>query len=180
MQTERKKGARERIVETATYLFHTQGYNATGINQVIREASVAKASLYQHFESKEDLAIAYLKQRHISWFARLEDYVKNDQENTVLSAFRFICYMNERENYRGCSFLNILSEIPANNTRILAVIREHKCDLRDFFRKLLPEEEEQLTDTVYLLFESAIMESRMFRDNWPVQRAVEIVQSLLK
>ena len=48
---------RERILDTAARLFYAQGYNSTGINQVIKEANVAKASLYQHFPSKEDLLI---------------------------------------------------------------------------------------------------------------------------
>ncbi|UII26928.1 TetR/AcrR family transcriptional regulator [Fulvivirga maritima] len=37
---------RERILEVTSELFHQQGYNSTGINQIIKEAKVAKASLY--------------------------------------------------------------------------------------------------------------------------------------
>ena len=56
-----KHGAvKDQIVETASRLFYEQGYNATGINQIIEEAGVAKASLYQHFPSKEDLLAEYL------------------------------------------------------------------------------------------------------------------------
>jgi AcrR family transcriptional regulator len=43
---------RERILERASILFHHQGYNSTGINQIISEANVAKASFYQHFQNK--------------------------------------------------------------------------------------------------------------------------------
>ena len=50
---------RERILDTATILFHQQGYNSTGINQIISEAKVAKASFYQHFKSKDDLCAAF-------------------------------------------------------------------------------------------------------------------------
>jgi len=39
---------KDRILETASRLFYTQGFNATGINQILDEANVAKASLYQH------------------------------------------------------------------------------------------------------------------------------------
>ncbi|MFT6754704.1 MAG: AcrR family transcriptional regulator, partial [Urechidicola sp.] len=52
----RKQGVKERIIATASDLFYNQGYNQTGINQIISEAGVAKASLYQHFRSKEDIA----------------------------------------------------------------------------------------------------------------------------
>jgi len=54
---------RDRILQVASDLFYRQGYHATGINQIIREAAVAKASFYDHFSSKEALAVAYLEQR---------------------------------------------------------------------------------------------------------------------
>ena len=40
--------------------------------------------------------------------------------------------MNEKENFRGCSFLNLLSEIPTDKAAILQIIQNHKQDLRDF------------------------------------------------
>ena len=52
---------RDRILETASRLFYTQGYNNTGINQLIKAAKVAKASFYEYFPSKEDLLLEYLK-----------------------------------------------------------------------------------------------------------------------
>ena len=62
---------KERILEKTFALFHKQGYNATGINQIIEEAQVAKASFYYHFKSKEDLCVAFLEQRHSFWFNEL-------------------------------------------------------------------------------------------------------------
>ena len=57
----KKKSIRDAIVNTAARLFYKQGYSNTGINQIIEEAKIAKSSLYQHFRSKEDLLMAYLK-----------------------------------------------------------------------------------------------------------------------
>ena len=50
----------ERIIEAASRLFFRQGYCSTGINQIISESGVAKASFYTHFPSKEALAMAWL------------------------------------------------------------------------------------------------------------------------
>ena len=55
-----KLGPPERILETASRLFYIQDNN-TGINQILDEAKVANASLYQHFGSKDELGIHYLK-----------------------------------------------------------------------------------------------------------------------
>ena len=43
---------RNRIIETASDLFYRNGYNSTGINQIIAEAGIAKATLYNHFKSE--------------------------------------------------------------------------------------------------------------------------------
>jgi len=55
-----KISVKERILETASHLFYEKGYNLTGINEIIEKAGVAKASLYSHFRSKEDICLAYL------------------------------------------------------------------------------------------------------------------------
>jgi AcrR family transcriptional regulator len=66
---------RDRIIDTALRLFYEQGYLATGINQIIAESQVAKATFYSHFPSKENLCIAYLQARHVVWMKWLEDSV---------------------------------------------------------------------------------------------------------
>ncbi|MDE3130791.1 MAG: helix-turn-helix transcriptional regulator, partial [Acidobacteriota bacterium] len=54
------RGGRGRILAAAGELFARQGFNATGVNDLYRAARVSKRTLYQHFESKDDLIIAYL------------------------------------------------------------------------------------------------------------------------
>ena len=51
---------RERILRTAFQLFHEQGFNATGVATIAREAGVNPGSLYHFFESKDDLLLAVL------------------------------------------------------------------------------------------------------------------------
>ena len=46
---------RQRIVEAARRLFHEQGFHATGISTILREADVNSGSLYHYFASKEAL-----------------------------------------------------------------------------------------------------------------------------
>ncbi|HSD07531.1 TetR/AcrR family transcriptional regulator [Flavobacterium sp.] len=170
---------RERILETAFILFHRQGYNSTGINQIIADSKVAKASFYQHFKSKEDLCVEFLNKRHSYWFDQLNLFTSKNKTSKakVVSSFDFLRFMNETENYRGCSFLNILSEIPADNTKIIEVIQNHKNDLRDYFKRLITDE--NIADHIYLLFESAIIESQLFKNQWSVDKAKAIVNNLI-
>lgn len=170
---------KDRILDIASGLFHRQGYNSTGINQIISEARVAKASFYSHFKSKDELCLAFLNARHDYWFSQLKTYCSTakDPRERVLTAFDFIVYMNEKEDFRGCSFLNILSELSAEQGSILSVIQAHKNDLRTFFRKEL--NDASLADHVYLLFESSIVESQLFRSNELVYRSKEIILTFL-
>lgn len=170
---------KERILDKASVLFHTQGYNSTGINQIIEEAKVAKASFYQHFKSKEDLCVAFLERRHDYWFKELEQFTsdQNDSKLKVLTSFDFLIAMNQKENFRGCSFLNILSEIPSDNEKVLSVIQNHKSDLRDYFKVAI--ENGLLADHVYLLFESCIIESQLFKSNHLIEKSKKIIQTLI-
>lgn len=169
----------DRIIQTASKLFHNQGYNSTGINQIIAEANVAKGSFYYNFKSKEAVCIAYLNARHDYWFEQLKKYIQQHESthSAILLAFDFLFSMNQKENFRGCSFLNILSEISTDNTSILIVIQNHKTDVRDYLASLL--ENETIADHIYLLFEGAIIESQLFKNQWPVEKAKKIVQSLI-
>ncbi|GIQ59803.1 putative transcriptional regulator, TetR family protein [Flavobacterium collinsii] len=170
---------KERILDKASVLFHTQGYNSTGINQIIEEAKVAKASFYQHFKSKEDLGVAFLNQRHEYWFNQLESFTldKKDTKLKVLASFDFLIFMNQKENFRGCSFLNLLSEIPADNVKMLAVIQNHKSDLRNYFGRDI--DNELVAAHIYLLFESCIIESQLFKSNQLIEQSKKIIQTLI-
>jgi len=170
---------KERILDKALDLFANQGYNSTGINQIISEANVAKASFYQHFKSKEDLCVAFLEARHKYWFDQLYNFTndKTDVKSKIISSFDFLIHMNSKEDFRGCSFLNILAEIPNDNMKILKVIQEHKKDLRDYFSSLVSDE--NIAEHIYLLFESSIMESKMFKSNQLIERSKMIVDHLV-
>lgn len=168
-----------RILATTSILFANQGYNSTGINQIIAEANVAKASFYQHFRSKEDLCVAFLNARHVFWFNELNNFINSekDMKSKVISALDFLIYMNLKENFRGCSFLNILSEIPGDNVKILHTIQQHKEDLRNLFSSLIPDD--ILSDHIYMLFESCITESKMFKSNELIEKSKLIINNLI-
>ncbi|WP_433599559.1 TetR/AcrR family transcriptional regulator [Nocardia sp. CA-135953] len=55
--------SRQRFIDAAADLFHTQGYHATGLNQLVSAGGAPKGSLYFHFPGgKEQLAAEALTQ----------------------------------------------------------------------------------------------------------------------
>jgi len=173
---------RERIVSAASRLFYTQGYNNTGINQVIKEASVAKASLYQYFPSKEDLLDEYLKVAAANTNLMLEaasGKYKTPREK-VLAIFDLLIQVARQTEYKGCNFLNIAAEIPDQNSSARALIKKQKTFIRSLFAGILkPAGKEKLADELYLLFDGALVTSRVYGDVWPVKTAKKIAEKLV-
>lgn len=177
-------GPKERILTTAYQLFYSQGYNVTGINQILKESKVAKASLYTHFGSKEDLGIEYVKKVRTDWFLSFDNYL-NDNDTAVakiLSAFDFLEKTIVVNDFKGCRFLNLLAEIDQSSPRMQLQIVQHKNKVRLFFKNTVAEVVGQNTstsDTIYLLFEAAIIESKVYHDIWPILAAKQAVQKIL-
>ncbi|RXM41243.1 TetR family transcriptional regulator [Chryseobacterium sp. CH21] len=170
---------RERILNTAMDLFHKQGYNNTGINQIIEDAGVSKASFYQHFRSKDELCIEFLNKRYDYWVSELEQFTSEAKtvQEKFQQTFDFLIDMNKREDFRGCSFFNILSEIPADQENIHHVIRTHKNKLRESFNETL--QNDMVSAHIYLLFESALLTSQLYRSNELIEKSKVIVQDIL-
>lgn len=193
MPNELKTNPRERIIDTALRLFYEQGYLATGINQIISESQVAKATFYSHFTSKEKLCVAYLQARHIIWMGWLKDNVEanSSDEERLQGVFGFLKDWMERCNFRGCAFLNIASEVPTLNSKIRDEVVTHKDDLKLYLRQLISLLKdshkrykginiEENTDMIYVLVEGAIVASQNYGQVWPIESARVAACNLLK
>ncbi|WP_174189523.1 TetR/AcrR family transcriptional regulator [Nocardia barduliensis] len=140
--------ARERILNTAYTLFTRRGIRAVGTDEVIAMSGVAKATLYRHFPSKDDLVLAVLQRREQVWTLGLvetQSRLRGDTpEERLLAIFDvFHDWFQKREDFDGCSFINVLLELggghPAGQAsigyldNIRAIVRERaeEAGLRD-------------------------------------------------
>jgi AcrR family transcriptional regulator len=106
--------ARSRLLGTAFDLFYSDGIRAVGIDRVIAEANVTRATLYRHFPSKDDLIVAYLTGADQAIRARIETVRANtaDPEEVIRAVSQFIADDIRRPGFRGCAFLNAAAEYP--------------------------------------------------------------------
>ena len=185
----KKLGVKDRIVETASDLFYHNGYNQTGINQIIAEAGVAKASMYQHFRSKEDIAVAYLRKRHMNWMGGLQDFVASEKSNKqkLIASFDYLESWLTSVDFRGCGWQNIITDLPQDHDKIRNQAVLHKSDVRTWVHKLLMETDgyaekqaEQVGDEVVILLEGAIILSQIQKDKWPIITAKRAAIRLLE
>jgi AcrR family transcriptional regulator len=176
----KKQNVKERIIEAASHLFYFDGYNQTGINRILKEANVSKDSMYRHFRSKEDIAVAYLKGRHIIWVGSLIDHVKPEETNKakVIASFDYIHNWLTEVDFRGCGWQNIITDLPKDHNKIKDQAVLHKNELREWVYNLLVEEKKystkearQLGDEIIVLMEGAIILSQIQNDSWPILTA---------
>lgn len=120
--------ARERILLTAHELFYRDGIRVTGVDRVIAESGVAKATFYRHFPSKNDLVEAFLAHRHERWMAWFRDALQRHggDLDALVPALRE--WLTDAD-YRGCAFINSLGELGPALPAVALATRAHKQDM---------------------------------------------------
>lgn len=181
---------KQTIIETASKLFYEKGYNLTGINEIIREAGIAKATLYSHFKSKDDICIAYLGFRNDSFLKEIEAFCskKKKGKDQLLALFDFLKAFYNNQDFNGCWCINTVSEIPKENVTIRKTIQDQKKEFLALIEKLAVnnfqdkslEQNKKLAKRIYLLYEGAISESHIHQEVWPIQSAKELCELILE
>lgn len=109
----RKSDAKTNLVETSIRLFQRQGYNGTGLDQLLRESQAPKGSFYHHFPGgKQALALAAIKQAGREVSGLIEQAIKDcSPPDAVRSLARAIGNWFESTNFSGgCPITSVLLE----------------------------------------------------------------------
>lgn len=182
--TGRRKGRpspRERLLASATNLFTTEGIRVIGIDRILREADVAKASLYSLFGSKDALVIAYVQQTDQKWradWAERTSAMRNPKDKIL--AFFDQCIEEEPEkNFRGSHFLNAATEYPCAETeqekQIVAAAMDHRKWCHATLSALLTELNgfpgDSIADQILVYLEGGLAGSTLTKSVAPLQVA---------
>ena len=169
-----KQAMQERILSTADRLFYSQGIRAIGVDTVAAEIGISKRTLYNYFPSKEGLVIAYLTRRYV--VPKPTDDPPLDQ---ILAAFDRLERGIAKENFRGCPFVNAVTELGDAVAKIAADVKEQR---RLWFRELLSRldatDADGLATQLTLLIEGAISAALVRRDP-ALARAAKIAATVL-
>jgi AcrR family transcriptional regulator len=135
-------GARERVLNSAYELFSRRGIRDVGVDEVIERAAVAKATLYRHFPSKDDLVLAFLQRREQLW---TQDFVEaqakrrgSTPEEQLLAIFDVFDDWFRRDDFEACSFINVLLEMGSAHPAGKACVR-HLENIRSIVLSLAEE-----------------------------------------
>jgi AcrR family transcriptional regulator len=133
------KSARERLLTAAYELFSRRGIRDVGTDEVIERAGVARATLYRHFATKDDLVLAVLQRREELWTHGLIEEQSRQRGDTpeeqLLAIFDVLHdWFQARDGYEGCSFINVLLELGPDHPAGRASIT-HIDHVRDIVRR---------------------------------------------
>lgn len=179
-----KSPVRSKIIESAAELFLQKGYHGVGINELIREAKVAKATFYNHFESKEELCLEWLNEMHdrsVVNHQRILDE-KKASDKRIVDYFKELKIWMEDFDYCGCPYSNTAISFQGGSEAVFKAIQVHKLFIRDFLVALCQElysdkrDAKQMGNKIFLLYSGAVTESRVLRDTWPVDSAIRILK----
>jgi AcrR family transcriptional regulator len=144
-------GARGRILDAAYELFSKRGIRAVGTEEVLAKAEVAKSTLYRHFASKEELALAFLQRREQLWtrefvLAEARSRGSTPREH-LLAIFDVFDEWFQRDDFEGCSFINVLLEMGDLDSPLGKASAAHLEYIRSAVRTLAEEAGVQDSET---------------------------------
>ena len=173
----------ERILEIASGLFFREGIRAVGIDRIIAEADIAKATLYRHFPSKEDLVLAYLQDRHAKVIEGLEATLARvaSPRQQIAEIFERLTEKAEDPEFRGCAFALAVAE-HGEADKIVAMARLHKREVAQILTAIARAagrpDPDRIGGHLALLYDGALARRAVLGDARPMQDAHAAALSL--
>lgn len=136
------ESARDRLLKAADELFYERGIRNVGIDEVIARAGVAKASLYNHFTSKDELVAEYVRRRDARWGAWFRAEVErraSTPRERLLVVFDVLLDWFAQEDFRGCAFQNAAVELADRRHPAHAAVLENKRGIGAYLEQLARE-----------------------------------------
>jgi AcrR family transcriptional regulator len=179
-------GVAARILSTASDLFYKEGVRAVGIQRVIDEAGIAKASLYAHYDSKDDLVAACIDQRTAAGRAQVEANLADpalDARARLLRLFDLQVEAVADPGFRGCPLLNATAEIADPTHPARAVTAAHRSWLHRLFTSLAEaagaRQPADLAGALIVLYDGAPASALLDRDTAAPRHARRAAEQLI-
>jgi TetR/AcrR family transcriptional regulator, transcriptional repressor for nem operon len=179
---------RERIVRTAFQLFHEQGFTATGVATIVREAGVNPGSLYHFFESKDELLLAVLEFALVYLGPAVMEPVEASTSDPVARVFALMQRYRDgmqREHCRmGCPMGNMALEISDGNPKARALVHKNfenwASRVASWFgndpRLPADVDRQRLARFVLTVMEGGLMQARAAGDIAPFDESVSVLR----
>jgi AcrR family transcriptional regulator len=184
---DKKESAKERILQVASELFYQEGIRAVGIDRIIAESGVAKASFYRNFATKDDLIVAFLEQRLPRSLERIEEArlrFPNQPIEQLRFLFQSISDRMKEPGFRGCPYMNTAVEFPdiEHPAHAKAVESRHIlwCHVKQMATEAGARDPEALASQLEILHSGAIMMAYMKKSMYKADHFYHAAMLLIK
>lgn len=180
------------IIVAALQLFIQKGIHCVGINEVIKEAKVAKKTLYHYFSSKEALIIATLEYRDAIFMSWMQHNMQqaNSAEGALEALFWGLNdWFNNKAvalgNFHGCFFINAAAEYKEQSSAINQCCNQHKINVKNLVALYVtkfetnPQKALFITDSICILKEGAITSALVQHDLTAALKIMPLIKLLL-
>ncbi len=154
---------RDHLVGVASDLFYSHGFHATGVDSILKEAGVARMTLYKHFKSKEELILATLElqdQQFREWLVAAVERRAKRPSDRLLAVFEAFGELFRSDGYCGCAFIKASGEYPSLQDPVHQLAVRHKEMVLSYLRGLVAEtgakDPDTLSKQLVLLVDGAI------------------------
>ncbi|MFE0531234.1 TetR/AcrR family transcriptional regulator [Micromonospora parva] len=144
----RPSEARLRLLRTATRIFYTEGIHSVGVDRIIAEAKVTRATFYRHFPSKDDLILAYLREVQQMERGMVDEALAANRSpvDPLLAIAGSIAQNIKSPGFRGCAFLNAAAEYPDANHPVHQELMAHRQWFLDTITMLMAQVDKETAD----------------------------------
>lgn len=179
-------GLREKILNTASNLFQTQGINATGVDTIVAEAGTTKMTLYKYFSSKERLILEVLQQGHQDFQNWLSDKLNTNAKKPSDKLQKLFDYIEEwitSPDFHGIGFIKASAEFPQEDNPVHRLSTEQSIAFRNYIKQLATEanirDADGLALQLSLLFKGAAQAEQMKRGSNAIKYAKKAAKILI-
>ncbi len=165
--------ARDRLIAAAERLFYAEGVRAVGVERLLAESGVGRASFYRHFPGKDDLVVTVLGGRLARWRDDLVAAVEA-RGGGVLAVFDVLADQAADPAFRGCAAINAMVEVADRDSAAHRVAVDHKERLAAYLRTLTDDAER--ARELLLLIDGALVSA--LRDPGAMRRAGTLAERL--
>jgi TetR/AcrR family transcriptional repressor of nem operon len=178
-----QSSTREEIIRKGAALIHAQGFNATGIQQVLDAAGVPKGSFYFYFKNKEDFGLTTIDYFREFIHSMADKYLKKDSSPPLEKLSRFFdAYTDiftKMDLCRGCPIGNLMQEMSDLNATFRKKISEVYSEMQKGIEQLLEEarargdikadtDTPRMAQFIINAWEGAIMHMKLVKDTEPL------------
>lgn len=178
---------KQHLIDTAYRLFNEHGYHATGIDRILSESGVSKATLYKHFRTKDELVVAVLQQRHeelIQGLGEAIDQARAGGKSPALAIFDVLDSWFRSDHFFGCNFINASAEYAEKGHAIYTLAAEHKAAMQGLIEHSLVgisgrQKRSLMAEQLALLVDGAIVRAHTCGDRDAALLAKKMATQLL-